>query len=119
MQQIFTETSEPITGIVIKFYNEEIDRVVTTTIDAQVTTTAHYDAEMCVLVVDQECVLSLPYWKNYLRWAMHPRRTLETSDLHSQATRRAIQLADEYEDRLSKTVFDDDRSDDEVRASEA
>jgi hypothetical protein len=118
MKQIFTETSEPITNIVVKWYHYEDDKVVTREIAAKTITTAHYDANMRVLVVDQSCELDAPYLMSSLLWELPPRRTLETFDLAGPATRRAIELADEYMDRLSKTVFDDDRSDEEIRSLE-
>lgn len=115
MDVIFSETSAPITSIIVKVYDEDERTVRTYTTSAAAVTRASYDLDLRVLVVDQWCDLGMPFLKDCLIWLMPARRTLETHGTAALAIRRAVELADDYEDHLSKTVIDDDRTDDEVK----
>jgi hypothetical protein len=111
---IFQETSEPIRSNTGKVYDREDERIYTFSVDARIETVAHYDAKLGVLVVDQKLHLSSEYRRSQLLWFLPDRRILESIPSQAAAIRRAVALADDYLDVLSKTVFDDARSDDEV-----
>ncbi len=118
MKRIFAEISEPVT-VAVKWHNEETGHTHTERLEIGVSTTAHYDANLHVLVVDQAMALVKEHYswlKGALLWELPARRTLETYTTTAQAIRRAIALADDYADRLSKTAFDDERTDTEVKA---
>ena len=116
MKLIFKEISEPAFATV-KWHNEETGRTHTERMRFSAQTTAHYDAELRVLVVDQALVLPLELVSlNVLRWALPARRALETHVTTSRAIRRAIVLANDYAKQLKHRTFDDDRTDAEVEA---
>lgn len=115
MKPIFTEQSEPVV-VFVKWFDDEDYKTRTNQIKVGALTTAHYDTDLRVLVIDQSLDLGVSDWlKPLLAWELPPRRTLETHATEAQAVRRAVVLADDYADRMSKTVFDDERTDDEVQ----
>lgn len=116
MNLIFSEISEPVVATV-KWYDEETGRIYTKRMEFSAQTTAHYDADLRVLVVDQALVLPLELVSlNVLLWALPEHRTLETHATAARAIRRAIVLADNYTERLSHSVFNDVRTDAQVKA---
>lgn len=116
MNLIFSEISEPVVATV-KWYDEETGRTQTERMEFSTQTTAHYDADLRVLVVDQALVLPLELVSlNVLLWALPEHRTLETHATAARAIRRAVALADNYTERLIHSVFNDVRTDAQVKA---
>ena len=114
MNLIFSEISEPVIATV-KWYDEETGRTQTERMEFSTQTTAHYDADLRVLVVDQALVLPLGV-VSLLLWALPKQRTLETHATAARAIRRAVALADNYTERLIHSVFNDVRTDAQVMA---
>lgn len=120
MKLIFNESGEAVKHIMVKWFDEEDYRVRERHTSATPITEAHYHADLRVLVVDQRVLIEGPSWVlGACRWEQPDRRTLETVDTEALAIRRAVALADEWADRLSKTVFDDERDASEVEAAYA